>query len=120
MPVAALAMAIGLLPKIAMADPEDGPRGWSQWGQNSKHHGFVGTVGQDATSILADVTYDPFTAAEERDAGDTLLVHYQVPLIEGNNVFMEFKSGRFIECVPVGSGTPPQGPLGETDCEIGK
>jgi len=86
---------------------------WPQWGQNSRHDGFVTTVGQDATSILADIVYDPFTAAEERDAGGTLLVHYQVPLIHQNDVFMEFKTGRFIECSPPGSGNPPPG---ETDC----
>ncbi len=77
---------------IAFAD-DDGPRGWSQWGQNQLHQGFVGTVGQDAVSILADKIYDPFTQAEEDAEGGTLLVHYQVPLIDGNNIFMEFKTG---------------------------
>jgi len=72
----------------------------------------VPTPGQAATSVLADTIYDPFTAAEERDAGGTLLVHYQVPLLEGNDVFMEFKTGRFIECDPVTGNPPP----GETDC----
>ncbi len=86
--------------------------GWPQWGQNQQHQGFVPTPGQAATSVLADTIYDPFTAAEERDAGGTLLVHYQVPLLEGNDVFMEFKTGRFIECDPVTGNPPP----GETDC----
>src|SRR5262249_36249310 len=53
---------------------------WPQWGQNSQHQGFVPSIGQDATSVLADLIYDPFTAAEERDTGGDLLVHYQVPL----------------------------------------
>src|SRR5260370_18196124 len=66
---------------------------WPQGGQNPQHQGFVTTVGQDATSILADIIYDPFTAAEERDAGGTLLVHYQVPLLHENDIFMEFKTG---------------------------
>lgn len=86
---------------------------WPQWGQNSQHQGFVDTVGQPAVSVLADIVYDPFTAAEERDTGGDLLVHYQVPLVDGNDVFMEFKTGRFIECDPPGSGNPP---AGETDC----
>jgi hypothetical protein len=97
------------VPKI-FADVLDG---WPQWGQNQLHQGFVPTVGQAATSILADTIYDPFTAAEERDTGGDLLVHYQVPLLEGEDVFMEFKTGRFIECDPPGSGNPP---AGETDC----
>jgi outer membrane protein assembly factor BamB len=59
------------------------------------HQGFVDAVGQDVTSVLADVIYDPFTAAEEASTGGDLLVHYQVPLIDGNNVYMEFKTGSF-------------------------
>ena len=110
----AVVVCAGLFAHVALAEEnEDGPRNWPQWGQNPQHHGFVGTEGQDVTSILADKIYDPFTAAEERDTGGSLLVHYQVPLIDGNNVFMEFKSGRFIECDPAGSGNPPSG---ETDC----
>jgi len=89
------------------------PFNWPQWGQNPQHQGFVQTVGQAAASILADTIYDPFTAAEERDTGGDLLVHYQVPLVDGEDVFMEFKGGRFIECSPPGSGNPPPG---ETDC----
>ncbi len=90
-----------------------GPQNWPQWGQNQQHQGFVSTIGQAPASILADIIYDPFTAAEERDTGGDLLVHYQVPLVDGLDVFMEFKTGRFIECSPPGSGNPP---LGETDC----
>jgi hypothetical protein len=97
-----------------MVVAQDGlPFNWLQWGQNPQHQGFVQTAGQAATSILADTVYDPFTAAEERDTGGDLLVHYQVPLVDGEDVFMEFKGGRFIECSPAGSGNPPPG---ETDC----
>jgi hypothetical protein len=32
------------------------------------------------------------------------LMHYQVPLINGPNVFMEFKSGMYVSCNPPGSG----------------
>ena len=92
---------------------DSAPFNWPQWGQNPQHHGFVQTLGQAATSVLADTIYDPFTAAEERDTGGDLLVHYQAPLVDGEDVFMEFKSGRFIECSPAGSGNPPPG---ETDC----
>ena len=70
---------------------------WAQWGKNPQHTGFTTAVGQTATHILADVVYDPFVDAEKADPngfGD-LLVHYQVPLLDGNNVYMEFKSGTF-------------------------
>src|SRR5262249_15491960 len=72
-----------------------GTVGWPEWGQNPLHQGNVTTVGQDPASVLADVVYDPFTAAEEASNDGELLVHYQVPLVDGNDVFMEFKTGSF-------------------------
>src|SRR5436305_817104 len=70
---------------------------WAQWGKNQQHTSATSAIGQTAQNILDDVVYDPFVAAEQADplyAGD-LAVHYQVPLINGDNVFMEFKSGTF-------------------------
>ena len=70
---------------------------WAQWGKNQQHTSATSAIGQTARNILDDVVYDPFVAAEQADplyAGD-LPVHYQVPLINGDNVFMEFKSGTF-------------------------
>jgi hypothetical protein len=104
--------ALGVSVAVAQDDPS---QGWAQWGQNPQHNSFVSTVAQDINSVLADVVYDPFTAQEEADTGGELLVHYQVPILAGQDVFMEFKSGRFIDCVPVGSGNPPPG---ESDCGI--
>ena len=89
--VAVLASAFSM---PALADEGD-TVGWAQWGQNQKHQGNVSTEGQDVLSILADKVYDPFTKAEEDSTGGDLLVHYQVPILEGNNVFMEFKTGSF-------------------------
>src|SRR5215831_5358753 len=89
--VAVLAAALSI---AALADQGDNV-GWAQWGQNQKHQGNVSTEGQDVVSTLADKVYDPFTAAEEDSTGGDLLVHYQVPILEGNNVFMEFKTGSF-------------------------
>jgi hypothetical protein len=38
-------------------------------------------------------------------------VHYLVPLIDENGVFIELKTGRYISCRPPGSGKPyPCGP----------
>jgi hypothetical protein len=70
---------------------------WPQWGRNAQHTGTTSAVGQTATRILADVVYDPFVAQEQADplAGGDLLVHYQTPLVDGNNVYMEFKSGTY-------------------------
>lgn len=70
---------------------------WPQWGQNSLHTGDVSVEGQSAAKILAQVVYDPFTAQENVDplCGGGLCIHYQVPLIDGNNVFLEFKTGTY-------------------------
>jgi len=70
---------------------------WAQWGRNAQHTSTTSAVGQRASRLLADVVYDPFVNAEKTDPnsfGD-LLVHYQVPLLDGNSVFMEFKSGTY-------------------------
>jgi hypothetical protein len=73
------------------------PVWWGQWGQNSLHQGTVGVAGQTGSNILANIVYDPFVSKEQSGpyaAGD-LLVHYQTPLIGGNDVFMEFKTGQY-------------------------
>src|ERR1700730_3059560 len=72
-------------------------QGWNQWGQNPQHTGTVNVEGQRAQQMLDDVIYDPFVSAEKADPDEAgnLLVHYQVPLLDGNDVFMEFKTGTF-------------------------
>jgi hypothetical protein len=72
---------------------------WAQWGKNAQHTNATSAVGQTATHILEDVVYDPFVDAEKADPLSTndLLVHYQVPLLDGSNVYMEFKSGVFTD-----------------------
>ena len=70
---------------------------WGQWGRDPLHQGNVPVAGQTGSSILANIVYDPFTSKEQQGpyaAGD-LLVHYQTPLIAGNDVFMECKTGQF-------------------------
>jgi hypothetical protein len=69
------------------------PVDWGQWGQNSEHEGFVPVVAQSPDSVLADVVYDPFSNKE--NTGEGTSVHYQTPLVSGNDVFMEFKTGNF-------------------------
>ncbi len=59
---------------------------------------------------MFELTYDPFVEQEQAESGGDLLVHYQAPLADGNDVFMEFKTGAWIPCNPPGSGNP--GPCG--------
>jgi hypothetical protein len=70
---------------------------WGQWGRNAQHTSATSAIGQPARNILEDIVYDPFVEAEKADPdyfGD-LAVHYQVPILDGDDVFMEFKTGTF-------------------------
>src|SRR5262245_21638560 len=85
----ATAIAILAAPVVAVA------QFWPQWALNSQHTGQVGVVGQSLNRILASVVYDPLVPAEMAATGNDLSVHYQVPLIDGSRIFMEFKSGTY-------------------------
>jgi hypothetical protein len=68
---------------------------WPQWAQNPQHTGFLNVVGQDLNRILANIVYDPLVPDEQALNDGDLLVHYQVPLVDGNDVYMESKSGQY-------------------------
>jgi len=70
---------------------------WPEWGHDSSHTGAVNVAGQNLNTILANIVYDPFVDDEKAPAnGDgDLLVHYQTPLVDGNDVYMEFKTGTY-------------------------
>jgi Bacterial Ig-like domain (group 3) len=84
---------------------------WPQWGQNPQHTGYLAVAGQALQGKLSDQLFDPFTSQEMAESKGALLMHYQVPLVNGNNVFMMFKTGTYNSCDPPGSGQPfPCGP----------
>ena len=71
---------------------------WPQWGRDPQHTGQINVAGQNLNQNIADVIYDPtvpdeLSVANQIFGESDLLVHYQVPLIDGNDVYMEFKSG---------------------------
>ncbi len=70
-------------------------RSWPQWGQNPQHTGTINVLGQDLGQKLADIVYDPFVPQEQAFTGGELLTHYQVPLLDGEDVFMAFKTGSY-------------------------
>jgi hypothetical protein len=89
-----IAATIALTALVLLAD-ESGTFNWPQWGQNPQHQGFVGVTGQAISSQLANIIYDPFVPQEQAFTGDGLQVHYQVPLLDGQDVFMAFKTGDY-------------------------
>jgi outer membrane protein assembly factor BamB len=68
---------------------------WQQWGHDPQHTGASPVAGQPPVTIFANTIYDPFVDFEQTASGGDLLVHYQVPIIDGDDVFMEVKSGAY-------------------------
>jgi outer membrane protein assembly factor BamB len=79
-----------------------GGRGWSQWGRDARHHGMAPVAGQRLNQILAVLAYDPFAEQERAEQFGVLAGHYQVPLVDGDDLFMEWKTGTYISCDPPG------------------
>ncbi|HEV2719654.1 MAG TPA: hypothetical protein VG323_06520 [Thermoanaerobaculia bacterium] len=69
--------------------------GWPQAAHDAQHTGRVGSPAQPFLRVFANIVYDPFVGDEQASSGGDLLVHFQVPLVDGDDVFMEFKSGVF-------------------------
>src|SRR5215471_14687579 len=90
--IAAVTVVTGF---VLLADDNSGNSNWPQWGQNPQHQGFVNAQGQAIKSQLADIVYDPLVPDEQAFTGGELLAHYQVPLLDGQDVFMAFKSGDY-------------------------
>jgi hypothetical protein len=70
---------------------------WPQWALNAQHTGEVSIEGQHLNRNLVNIVYDPLVPQETgpNAGGGNLLIHYQAPLVDGNNVYMMFKSGTF-------------------------
>ena len=79
---------------------------WTQLGQNAAHTGNACAPAQGFTSVLASVTFDPFVDQEVLDSKaqsgqSALTVHYQAPLVTGDDVYIETKSGIYTACTMV-------------------
>jgi outer membrane protein assembly factor BamB len=95
---------------------------WTQWGHDASHAGVGCAEGQALATQRAHVVLDPFVDQEVADAGfgdaGPLLIHYQVPLISGDDVFVMRKAGTYTSCDPPGSGTPFPCGAGALDSQI--
>jgi outer membrane protein assembly factor BamB len=87
--------SLGLFAVFLLASLPGWAQDWPQWGRTPQHTGTANVPGQKVRQILDDLIYDPFVAAEKTDpfASDDLGIHYQVPLTDGDDVYMEFKTG---------------------------
>jgi uncharacterized protein (TIGR03437 family) len=69
--------------------------GWPQWAHNPQHTSSPGVVGQSLNEILANIIYDPLVPMEQSANYDELVAHFQVPLVDANDIYMEYKSGSY-------------------------
>src|SRR5215813_2128804 len=76
---------------------------WAQWGANPAHNGAIAIAGQSLNKKLADIVYDPFVTQEQAEQGGSLVAHYQATLVDGNDFYMESKSGTYPSCSPAGN-----------------
>src|SRR5262249_16242499 len=79
---------------------------WHQWGNNGSHAGKSCVRGQPLATTLANVVYDPFIDLEVADAQGNLVVHYQAPLIDGDDLYMMIKRGTYTPCKLDMKGNP--------------
>lgn len=69
---------------------------WNQWGGGPRHTGSIAVYGQSLREQMADIVYDPFVPQERAETSSGFLrVHYQTPLSDGKEVFMEVKGGTY-------------------------
>jgi hypothetical protein len=93
-----LFLLAGLLALTSLNVSAQSAPDWPQWGLNPQHTLFDGgVVGQPLNQNAVILQYDFNIAAEKADpnAAGTLLVHYQVPLVDGNDVYIESKDGTY-------------------------
>src|SRR2546430_349662 len=68
---------------------------WPQFGRTAQHDGATSVSGDRPDRIEAAIVVDPFAEIEKIAADGDLLVHYPVPLIEGDDLFLLEKGGYF-------------------------
>src|SRR5258705_10938050 len=86
-------------------DPASGCDAWHQWGSSASHGGASCVRGQPLHTMLSEMVYDPFLAQEVADGRGDLFVHYQAPLIDGDDLYMMAKKGTYTPC-DTGSNGP--------------
>src|SRR6266850_856721 len=73
---------------------------WPQCALNAQHTGQTSIVGQNLNQNIVNLVYDPITDQEKQGGVDVfgaadLFIHYQAPLVDGNDTYMMTKQGPF-------------------------
>lgn len=70
---------------------------WTQWGRTARHDNVSSAIGRSLDRIEARLVLDPFASQEQAAGYGDLYVHYAVPLVDGNDLFLVQKSGSFFD-----------------------
>ena len=68
---------------------------WPQWGRTSQHDGAAAVTANGLERIEATIVIDPLVEDEKAADDDELIVHYPVPLVDGDDLFLLEKGGVF-------------------------
>lgn len=88
-------MPRSILPLLLLVATNAAAEGWWQWGRTAQHESASPVVGDKLDRIEAEMVLDPFVDAEKTSVGGFLVVHYPVPLIDGDDLFLVRKSGEY-------------------------
>jgi len=100
-----LALVAALSCAACSSSSPDPCTGWSQWSQTASHAGEVCVTGQTPARVVTSTQVDPFAGLETLIDG-ALLVHYSVPLIIGDDVYLTRKRGDYsAPCTPPDDGS---------------
>ena len=69
---------------------------WPQWGRTSQHDGAAAVTVNGLDRIEATIVIDPLVEDEKAADDDELIVHYPVPLVDGDDLFLLEKGGVFV------------------------
>ena len=78
---------------LLCAAPTVHAQDWPQWGRTPQHDNATLAVGGRLDRIEASFVVDPFAPAEEAESNGDLDVHYPVPLLDGDDLYLIAKSG---------------------------
>jgi outer membrane protein assembly factor BamB len=68
---------------------------WPQWGRTPQHDGATTAAANRLDRIEAKIVIDPLIEDEKANDDGEVLVHYPVPLIDGDDLFLLEKGGVF-------------------------
>ncbi|HEX7154809.1 MAG TPA: hypothetical protein VF618_25220 [Thermoanaerobaculia bacterium] len=80
---------------LSLAATASAQNGWYQWGRNGSHDSASPVVAQSLGRIEAEIVVDPHAKAAQFATGGSLLIHYQAPVVDGEDLYSVLKGGTY-------------------------